>query len=959
MNTKEFLDLILPGIGERCIAAKTPQGMQMCWGDTNEWAAAAAHRIDAYPNGEVYHACATYDGEHRRRQANVVAVRSFWLDIDCGPSKDYPDKRTALVELLAFTSAIGLPHPYVVKSGNGLHAYWPMSEDMTPDQWKATATLLKQATIAAQLKVDQTRTADSASVLRPCGTHHKKGQPKLVDLAMAGEIWDHDDFHAALAGWCTKQGIEADTLPSYQGPSFGDNDALKAGMEYAPKLVDKVAESCPTVRHVRDTKGNVSQPLWYHTLGIMAHCVDGEDNIHEWSNGYPRYTAAETDATYARVAAFGATSCQKFSELEGSKCASCPHFGKITSPIVLGGVGQVPKPEDAVSVQINPFGGADEDKGERQDFPRGYLWTHNPKSPHKSLCWVNHVKDLETGNDTEELVPFCESLFYPINRIEGADDKQMIEWETIEYGGRKKRFMVNSGIVSAGSSPLATAFGEQGIMASNGQINRLHQYAVAWHQDLRRTKALVPSCPHFGWYDRNFLVGTTLYTPTGEKPAIVVGNAKLRAKSFEPQGTLERWKEIVDVAYNYDGQEAFQFMVLLSFAAPLLNMFGEYGGITAFAHSEGSGVGKTTAQRSGLAAWGNWDDLELADKKTTTNFLWQAMGVYHNLPVMFDELTNQDNGEASDVVFSVSSGRNKSRLTQTGEFRENANWSTILMASGNMRMSEKISMFRTNAEAELYRLYEFTVGLTSTLPVNEANKLFPDLRTNYGHAGRVFIDYVVRNYDKVEQLLLAVRDKLNTQANITQPERYWSALMASVMAALLVCRELDLLTFPVAPLKNWMIEQLNVNRGQKRVSVTGPLEVFGRALADLSVGIISTENEGDIAAGTPAVVVHHPRSTITGRAIIQNKYGVPELILSTTAVKDWCNKNRASYREIISALEQSGWLTASAMRYHLGKGTREYHSAVSHVSCLVIDVEKMGSALGQLPMLQSVAGGKV
>ena len=98
-----------------------------------------------------------------------------------------------------------------------------------------------------------------------------------------------------------------------------------------------IANSCEQVRTLRDSKGKVTEPLWYACLGVLAFAEDGEQYAHEWSSGDARYTEEETQGRLDRARQLsGATTCRRFHELKYEVCERCPRWGKITSPIVLG-----------------------------------------------------------------------------------------------------------------------------------------------------------------------------------------------------------------------------------------------------------------------------------------------------------------------------------------------------------------------------------------------------------------------------------------------------------------------------------------------------------------------------------------------------------------------------------------------------------------------------------------------
>lgn len=140
-------------------------------------------------NSDSYFACAEYLSSDKRTAANVSGACAFWMDIDCGKDKDadkkgYLTKEIAKQELNSFCEKVVIPKPtHIVDSGNGLHVYWALKSSVTREEWQEAAKKLKQLTIKHNFKVDGSRTADIASVLRVPGTmNNKSTTPKPVKL---------------------------------------------------------------------------------------------------------------------------------------------------------------------------------------------------------------------------------------------------------------------------------------------------------------------------------------------------------------------------------------------------------------------------------------------------------------------------------------------------------------------------------------------------------------------------------------------------------------------------------------------------------------------------------------------------------------------------------------------------------------------------------------------------------
>lgn len=960
MDTLSFFNRILASTGQRCICGKLPKGMDQTFWSNNIQAEEKAQRLDANKR-DVYVAVATFRDSSSRKAPNALAAKAHILDLDCGEGKPYATQGEAAQALKRFCRAVGLPLPLVVNSGGGLHVWFVHAEDVPAADWKRIADKLKACARAYGLEADPSRTGDIASLLRVPGTHNRKrAKPAAVAVVAEGTETPADAFEAALDEALAAAGVsvEGEDAELPEGgparPLAGANDDLKAGIELTsiPSSAERMADNCPVMDEIRRTKGAVDQPTWYHGLQVLQHTAEAPGVCHDWSKGDPRYTKAETDRVLARLKGVGPTTCAKFEEIRPDLCALCTLRGTVKSPIVLGRI------EEVIDQAVTKL---DEDGNEVElELVTGYRWglyeAGKPAALLHSTPTQEEDKETETTKTVYKWDAVCETLFYATQRLRKSDGEWALEFERVVQGDRR-RFTVDTATIGEGGKGLASILGRNEIVAMPGMKTKLENYLGRWVDHLRETADEVVVQDHFGWVgERSFLVGDTLVTPDGPRTVPLKGVAKNLREAYQTKGEFDEWRRVIDTAYNYPGQEAYQYLVLLSFAAPLFAMFGQYGGITVHAFSQGSGVGKTTAQRAGMSAWGNWEKLQLTDKMVTTNALWSRVGVACNLPVMLDELTLQQGVQAAEVVFALSSGQSKQRLNAQSELKAAPpTWSTILMTSANNPLSEKLTSHRADAEAELARLFEVKVTNTSRLSPNEALDLFPSLVKNYGHAGLQFITYVVENYDKVMTKLNTVHREINAVTGVTQKERYWSALQASVLTALFYCRKLDILQFDLAAMQRWALSRVGENRQQLSAAQGDPEELFGRMLNTLWSGILVTDVVGDMrrysqeGKSCAARVIEEMRpgfNELYGRAILSpakgEEFSRPTLLLSAKAAREWCSKNGVSAQDMFNQLVRAGQASPKPTTFSLGRGTLRFAGVSAPVRCWEIYLDALG-----------------
>jgi hypothetical protein len=205
MATTDLLATVLPDEGFYCIVGlkKTSLPKQL-FADT---LAEVEDHIKALLEKEydVYFGCAKYTTNKTRASDNVIAVKSFWLDIDCGENKPYETQADGLTAFKEFCSDLGLPRPVIVNSGRGLHVYWPLKESILRQQWKPIAEKLKAVCHERGLHADPSRTADVASILRVPETHNYKTDPPLdVVLVSTAPAIDLRGF-CFSTGWYTRR----------------------------------------------------------------------------------------------------------------------------------------------------------------------------------------------------------------------------------------------------------------------------------------------------------------------------------------------------------------------------------------------------------------------------------------------------------------------------------------------------------------------------------------------------------------------------------------------------------------------------------------------------------------------------------------------------------------------------------------------------------------------------------
>lgn len=906
-------------------------------------AAQLVHRF--VKKNSVFHACASFkeafvwsttekysNGKPKkkwREHTNAYLVKSLWADLDCGPTKGYPDQKTAVTDVMRFCKETNVPRPLFINSGTGVHCYWVFDQAVTAAQWKRIANMWRCVLDHFEIKHDSSCTADISRVLRPVGSFNRKNDPREVKvIGSVPPVISAKDMVGLLVGLIKANSIKVTDSPTAKARPKADNSDLGGGMDYPPSSAHQIAQHCAQVKEFRDTLGNVDEPVWYAMLGLLKHTVENDAICHEWSAGHPSYDFNDTQNKISQWV-HGPTTCSKFSALNSKGCDGCPHSKKVSSPIQLGTV--VPESKEIVE--------EDDSTGEVEELPKiprhmaeKFVWTGN------NLCIFTRTED-----GVIEHVPFSAMYLYPKQYSRNVANKMDMTWVLRERPGRYREFELPGEVIGVGGRDLSAKLGQQGVVCSPGGKKAMEQYITEWFNVMRGTVDEVAAYTTFGWHKEGFLLGDTLFKADGSHMRVrVQGDAERYAEAFQPKGSLQEWIDKVDALYNRPSHEQFQWMMATGFGAPLVKLLGGIAGCIINGYSSESGLGKSTAGMVGLGMYGDPHKLMLAKNQATTKGLFAYVGMMNSLPVLLDEVTNTKGYEFSDLAYTFSNATGRVGAQSDGSLRANVyGWNTLLQCTSNRAIQPTIAASKVDATPEIARVFEYKfVRPTGTMTKLDADDLIPSLMANCGHAGRVFIQYVVQNQEDVRTLLSKTRRIISKKGNVGQQERFWLAGMTVIVTGVLIAKKLGLVKFDVAALLDWALRQVRSMRDLVGETETNVLDQFGVMLNELSNGFLVTDKEGDARANEArALVLHSPRGELVGRVVASSN----TLYLPVSVVRKWCSENQADYREMTNALVAMQWASMEPKSISLGKGTHDYATAPSR--CYKIDLAQAGGQL--------------
>ena len=831
----------------------------------------------------MYLAQATYGDKvnernnRARTKDNVKLIKTFWFDIDCGPTKPYADQAAGCEALKSFVEETGLPFPCVIRSGNGLYAYWFLTEPIIEPIWNGLATTLKNVVIGYDFHTDNGLIANSACVLRPPGTTNRKNpqvEKPVVIIKDADEI-TLEAFKSALAIAAKKKKIDTPAISPAKKRTL--NDEFLTVRETNTSSAIQIAEYCNQIRRFRDsnaTDGAIPEPLWFNCIGVLWKTIEGADIIHEWSKNHPDYSFAETEQRIKRKAlGGGATLCSTFMDEHPEGCIGCKYRNAkhVKTPIVLG----------------ETIAKSSEDKYTPNGFIRnenGIFFSGDDGKVHVYPWDVWPVS-----------VSFDESVGYETVRIR----------HTTPFDGEKEFTMRTSSVFDPKAFLMGMCDNHVQVVGKDAKTCMVG-YMENYMQHLRSLDKLSAMFCQMGWKEnvggmkRGFVLGNSIFS-AGDEPRSVglAKNVPDAVHAMHENGDISAWVQATSML-NTPEMNAHAFAFLAgAFGAPLLKFTGYSGAFVSLVGD--SGYGKSLIQYWIMSAYGQPKDL-MCQRGDTPKMLLSRLGVYGSLPMMIDEVTNMDPMELSEMVYRVTQGRDRGRLTQDARERASINsWNTLVVSSSNQSLVEKLSLAKANAGAEINRVFEIFIDKTNTFCEESENSRGRDRASdiyfttlnNYGSVGRIFIQYIVDHYDEHTEKLRALTKMIDEKTGAKADERFWSAVAAVAIYGGLVAQKLGLIKFDVSPILSWVIDYIPTMRTNKSENISSPLNILTTFLDKFNSEILVVRKDKTGFLGYREI-----RGELAGRCELDTM----RLYISKSKLKEYCTKTYTSMRKLASDL---------------------------------------------------------
>jgi hypothetical protein len=802
-----------PGNGYYC-AVELTKKKQHVYGQTLEELMPTVEKW-AKAGYDTYFALGTFGTDKDRTKDNMHASQVLAVDLDCNHPKDipvpdkdgelvikpkaYPSAKAAAQALQKFCEDTGLADlgdPWMVHSGGGIHAYWPLDEMLFKEDWYPLAKRFKELCIKHGLAIDTAVTGDASRVLRVPDTTNtgiKNGKAvreatRVRSLADGGRFAVADIESILTANGFGPEFVKMPTpstlaLPGQRPTGVNAPSTLTAlaqnSVTFFKKILVKTknGSGCAQLQnYVENASDDGMEPIWRGMLSWAKVCADGE-KAAEWLSDLHPYPHERMHQKLAEIK--GPYSCAAMDDMNPGVCRKCQHWGKITNPLIWGRELSVVTDETAIEVKDSAAADADTVEIMQPEPPRGYAYGE------RGGVFLEREEEDADGHSVKKRVLLCSHTIFPVDILNNNGSHE-VHFCVVKNKQLHEVLVPQKSMASKEETIKHLA--NQNVMAAFGSGNdqNFFSYIRASVEKISFEKSPIKMPPSYGWQeDDTFVFASRVYSANRKPVLVPMSELQNIVASTKPTGSLDAWRNVINMMVRRKMWDQLA-VVLAGAAAPLMRFTGLLG-MTVHVASTESGTGKSLSLDAAASIWGHPIHYRTGSG-TSPVAMQQRLGHLRSLPLITDEITTNNRKDFEwfpAFLFSMSEGRGKERM-ESGTNKERLNlstWATIALMSSNRPAVDYMTGERKHSsEGELRRMIEFNMDVKLEWSQDEI-EIIKTLPFNFALAGEILAQYLVDNISTLRELVPECVRRMYTEYKAPNDERYWMAGVGAIVAA--------------------------------------------------------------------------------------------------------------------------------------------------------------------------------
>ena len=945
---KTFIETVLPSEGTYVITginAENKKDVRQKYAESLEDAYTIIEDFKKKSPLNIYFALSTFEG-FSRKAVDSIYIKSFFLDLDVGKEHNsYATKEEALAGLAQFLLNTRMPEPTIIDSGNGLHVYWILKEEIETKTWKPYAEGFKKLCVDHGLVIDPAVPADAARVLRVPYTMNynvKEGQaPIEVTFLTDIKLFDLDELTPFFGG--VQQESSFDLSQVKKG--LDEETRKMLGLDNYEYVFQTIAfeslegRGCNQIKWVLENAASCPEPLWKAGLSVAVRCVDGDTAIHTMSEEHPQYNHAETEKK-ARdcLQATWSYSCEAFENTNPGGCTGCPHKGKISYPTHIGKRLRLAEPgvddahiPDTGTPETRDLSDTEgkENRSVQNKFPKEFItfpqFLYPFVRPVSGGVWYEppneHKKDGTVIK--KDPVMILNQDFIPIKRLYSPQDGETLHMRLFLPHDGVREFILPMSAVYA-PEKFKEFVAKSGVLVTLTLIDKLRDYLVKWAQYLKQYQKADDMRMAMGWTDStygSFVAGEVEINPGGRFDCPVTPMARNVADKIHEAGSYDVWRKSADML-NQPNLEFHALGLLMGLGSPLMPFTNATG--LMFSYCGKKGAGKTAAMHAGLSVFGDPRKQKIVTLDgATINGLWNRASTLNNLLMGIDETSNADPKRLSDVIY-------KGSMNNQGKIREQSSYNVerkqregsvnITLLTTNQSNKDKMFMAKGDPGGELRRLLEIDLFRHSgKMQDSIGNEIFDPFNHNYGHAGPMFIEYCYKlGIPEVDRIVKTWQTRLQQEFYNDTAYTFWNGGVSACLAAGQIAERAGIIALDYERIYGHLLEELHRLHDEYNSA--------GVNFEDLLSEFLSINMNGILAFNESDKVSVEPRGKdLVARAEVTEG----KVWIAKTAIKEFLHEKQINVSQFESELLKKGVMLNSKAKKKMAAGWKSAIGAMN------------------------------
>ena len=351
----------------------------------------------------------------------------------------------------------------------------------------------------------------------------------------------------------------------------------------------------------------------------------------------------------------------------------------------------------------------------------------------KYTCDAHGVRIVTAHNTTD----VCLHPIVPICRFEDKENGEMHLGIAFNVDGCNWKTITVPRVTIASSIKIIE-LASKGVLVTSTNARLLSDYILTIDQLNRNIIPTISAVHRLGWMDNDtFAPFAEAVSYNGDPSMKKIYNAVCA------KGDYQTWKNAVNKL------RANSIISRIVIAASIASVLIRPCKMTPFfVHLwGGTGFGKSVLLKVAASIWANpAEGVYISSFNSTCNALEGKAAFLSDLPLCIDELQTavaKGKNDFQDIVYNLSEGISRGRMRKNAEMRETSTWYNTIISTGEQPINDDNA--RGGASNRVLDIYLDK----PIMPNDEIASLMDAILSNYGFAGKMIIDRIKNNLDKI------------------------------------------------------------------------------------------------------------------------------------------------------------------------------------------------------------------